>query len=82
LENGAGNLIDWTLQSGKYAGWNEIGGTSGYGVVGVGDYNGDGTADILLENAAGNVIDWTLKNGVFSGWNGIGNALGFAVSKT
>ncbi len=79
LENGSGNLIDWILQNGQFAGWNQIGGTSGYGVVGTGDYNGDGTSDILLQNASGNVIDWTMKNGAFSGWNEVGGTGTYSV---
>jgi hypothetical protein len=79
LENGAGNLIDWIVQNGKYSGWNEIGGTAGYGVVGTGDYAGLTTAGVLLENASGNVIEWTLSNGQFAGWFGIGNVGSFAV---
>jgi hypothetical protein len=82
LENGSGNVIDWIMKNGAYAGWNEIGNASGYGIVATGDYNGDGTTDILLENSTQNVIDWTMQNGMFSGWNGVGNALGYAVSKT
>jgi hypothetical protein len=59
--------------------YNEIGNTLGYGVVGTGDYNGDGTSDILLQNANGNVIDWIMKNGQFSGWNEVGSAGTYAV---
>jgi hypothetical protein len=53
--------------------------TAGYGVVGTGDYNGDGTTDILLENGAGNITDWNLTNGVYSGYHGIGNSSGYSV---
>ena len=48
-------------------------------MVGTGDYNGDGTSDILLENSTGNVIDWIMKNGQFSGWNEVGGAGSYAV---
>jgi hypothetical protein len=67
------------MRNGVYAGWHEIGNTSGYGVVAAGDYNGDGTSDILLQNASGNVIDWIMKNGQFSAWNEVGSAGSYAV---
>jgi hypothetical protein len=37
-----------------------------YHVAGVGDFNGDGTADVLWSNAAGEVDEWTMANGQWS----------------
>jgi hypothetical protein len=34
-----------------------------WGIAGVGDYNGDGTSDILWRNASGVVAVWTMGNG-------------------
>jgi hypothetical protein len=42
---------------------NELGnpGTAGYSVIGTGDYDGNGTSDLLLENPTQNVIDWRYR---------------------
>jgi hypothetical protein len=52
------------------------------GVVGTGDFNGDGTTDLLLENDSGNLIDWIMQNGAYAGWNQIGNTSGYGVVGT
>lgn len=40
----------------------------GWKVVGVGDYNGDGSADLLLQNPTGNqAVVWYLQNGAYVG---------------
>jgi hypothetical protein len=70
LYDSAGNYIDWTVNSGTYSGWNEIGNpvtANGYVVAGTGDYNGDGTTDLLLySSSTGIYIDWILNNGKFA----------------
>ena len=43
---------------------------SGWNVVGTGDFNGDGTSDILLQNG-GSVTDWLINNGSLSSSNSI-----------
>jgi hypothetical protein len=50
-----------TITTGLPAGWN---------VVGTGDFNGDGTNDILLQNG-GSVTDWLINNGSLSSSNSI-----------
>jgi hypothetical protein len=53
-------------------------------VVGTGDFNGDGTDDILLQNSANNYLaDWSIQNGAISGFSALGTVLpGTTVSDT
>jgi hypothetical protein len=45
----------------------------GFSVVGVGDFNGDGTSDILWQNTStGQVDEWTMKNGQWAGSTNLG----------
>jgi hypothetical protein len=79
LLDGSGNLIDWTLSNGAYAGYFGMGNTGTYGVVGTGDYSGYGNDDVLLENGSGGIIDWVMQNGVYASYNGVGNAGAYGV---
>ena len=68
LQNG-GTVVDWIMQNGKYVSGNVIStNAAGFNVVGTGDYNGDGTSDILLQNG-GTVVDWIMKDGQFASGN-------------
>jgi hypothetical protein len=71
------------MQNGKYVSGNALTtGAAGWTVVGTGDFNGDGTSDVLLQNG-GTVVDWIMKNGAFQSGNVITNgAAGFQVVKT
>jgi hypothetical protein len=53
------------ITTGLPAGWN---------VVGTGDYNGDGTSDILLQNGS-SVTDWLINNGSFTSSNAVTTSL-------
>jgi hypothetical protein len=69
-----GSVIDWSMSNGSFSGYKSIGSAGAYGVLGTGDFNGDGTADILLQNGGGSMIDWTISNGSYAGYTSIGNA--------
>ena len=85
LQNSSGNLSDLFMQNGMQNGGifsisNPA--TFGYSVVHdsysqlalTGDFNGDGTADILLQNSLGNLSDWLLNtNGQVINGISIGN---------
>ena len=89
LQNSSGNLSDLFMQNGMQSGGifsisNPA--TFGYSVVHdsysqlalTGDFNGDGTADILLQNGLGNLSDWLLnKNGQVINGISIGNPTTF-----
>ena len=62
------------MVNGVNTGWHDIGATStAYSVVGIGDYNGDGTSDILFRNAAtGDTGFYQMVNGANAGWHDIG----------
>jgi hypothetical protein len=57
-------------------------GPSGADAPPTGDFNGDGTSDILLENASGQLAEWTMQNGLAAGGGVIDNpsAYGFALA--
>jgi autotransporter passenger strand-loop-strand repeat protein len=68
LQNGSGTLFDWimkdgTLASGQFANVLGPAGAFGLTVKGTGDFNGDGTTDILLQEGNGVLVEWMMKNG-------------------
>ena len=96
---GGGNtvLYDWQVSNGQYAATNNLnmgyGTSSGWTVLGTGDFNGDGTSDVLFENTqSGLVADWSVNNntsgafktvaGAAAGWSfdGIGDFNGDGTS--
>jgi uncharacterized protein YukJ len=80
LQNG-GTVVDWILKNGAYQSGNVLTtAATGFTVVGTGDYNGDGTSDVLLQNG-GTVVDWIMKNGAYQSGNVITTgAAGYSVS--
>ena len=68
LSNTNGAFVDWTMngatiaaaQALTYQG-NPVGLPSGWSVAGVGDFNGDRMADVLLSNTNGTFVDWTMN---------------------
>jgi hypothetical protein len=62
------------MKDGVYQSGNVLGtGLAGWNVVGTGDYNGDGTSDILLQNGGG-IVDWIMKNGEYASGNVLSTA--------
>ena len=66
---GQTTISDWTVANGTYSGYHAIGGfgtNSGWSVLGTGDFNGDGTADVLLSWTGGgatHLYSWQDSNG-------------------
>jgi hypothetical protein len=68
LRDGAGNVLDWTMQNNGVAAGSSIGGAFGWTVLGTGDFNADGCADVLLRSNSTNAVAyWSVNNGLFSG---------------
>jgi hypothetical protein len=94
LQGSSGNLVDWAVQNGVLSFGSNINNPalSGYSTVHntfdsealTGDFNGDGTTDILLQNSSGNLVDWIVQNGTLSSGNEINNpaAYGYQVVAT
>ena len=63
------NVDEWILSNGRWAASAQPGSIpSGYQVAGTGDFNGDGTSDILWHNAStGDTQEWLISDG---GWTG------------
>jgi hypothetical protein len=72
-----GGIGVWIVQNSSFVRWSSIGVADPmlWDVDGVGDFNRDGTADILLHNRInGGVGVWLINNGSFSRWSSIGAA--------
>jgi autotransporter-associated beta strand protein len=94
IQNSSGNLVDWIVQNGVMTSGNNINNPSLYGYSTIhdsysqealtGDFNGDGTTDILLQNSSGSLTDWIIKNGTLSSGTNINNpaAYGYSVIGT
>jgi serralysin len=70
LRNSNGAFADWTMngstiESSVYLTYQgntiDLGPSSPWTVAGLGDFNGDGMADILFRNTNGTFVDWTMN---------------------
>jgi hypothetical protein len=89
IQNASGILADWVVQNGTATTGSVIGNPTSYSVVhGIdpihealaGDYNGDGTGDILLQDSSGNLVDWMMHNGTLMSGGYIGNPATYGYS--
>ncbi len=73
MRNGS-TLVAWNVQNNFAASGQVVGfADSNWTVVGTGDYNADGTADIALQNGS-LIVDWFMGNGSIVGSSVIGTA--------
>ena len=61
--NSAGTVVDWSMGNGTVQSGTVVGNTVGYSIVGTGDFNGDGTTDLLWHNSYTGVVSGELTNG-------------------
>jgi ELWxxDGT repeat protein len=68
LHNSNGTFADWTMNGSQIASSQTITSqdatltlSSAWSVAGIGDFNGDGLADVLLRNSSGTFADWTMN---------------------
>jgi hypothetical protein len=75
-DSNTGQVADWTMQNGTVSKVAVIGAAStNWTIAGVGDFSGDGTADILWrDGSTGRLADWTMQNGTISNVAIIGSA--------
>ena len=66
----------YQMSNGAVQSWVSIGGSSAtYAVVGIGDFNGDGTSDILFRNSTtGDTGFYQMSRGALEGWHRIGGS--------
>ena len=59
------------MQNGTKVGADIIGNLpTGWNVIGIGDFNGDGTSDLLLQNGSA-LGDWQIRNGTYANGDSI-----------
>ena len=81
LLNSGATLLSWSIKDGAIAGATSVGSIpDGWAMVKTGDFNGDGTADILIRHSThGWLYDYTVHNGAVSGGSYVGDATGWTI---
>ena len=69
-----GLLATWQLSNTAITGGGTIGNPgAGWSQVGLGDINGDGTADVVFRNVSGMLAAWTISGSAITGGGDIGD---------
>jgi hypothetical protein len=72
-----GLVGSWLIQNSANTGWASLGTADPFTwkVVGVGDFNGDGTPDVLWQNQSTGLVGiWHIQNNTNAGWLSVGTA--------
>ena len=73
LKHDAGFAGSWLTQADGTIAWADLDTLpEGFAIVGAGDFNGDGTDDVLLKNGT-YYGAWLVQNGNAAGWMGLGD---------
>ncbi len=70
-------ITEWIMGAGAEKRSVSIYANAGWNVIGSGDFNGDGSTDLLMQAPSGNVWDWILTNGRHTSGNLLGAMTGW-----
>jgi hypothetical protein len=73
----------WFMGAGHMIGSQSLGNLGGYSLLGVGDFNGDHTSDLVWRNNMSGVTEtWQMQQGVRTGGSTLGNLAGYQLLDT